>query len=119
MVEVVINGLRMRTLVLVDNNKDNFQFIIDALASIDSRVQCLSLVFPEEAIRGLRSQLIGRPDAILVNFSMPGKNGVEFILQLRSDSEWEHVPIILYADKSIRERRIWSRSHNHNRRGKY
>lgn len=86
-------------IVLVDNNRDNFQFIKDACASIDPALKCLSLVFADEAIGALKTGFIERPDAILFNFNMPGSKGVEFISKLRADSDLEHIPVIFYANK--------------------
>lgn len=89
----------MNTFVLIDHNKDNLRFIKDALDATHPEVQCLSLVFADEAIKGFRSRIIQRPDGILINFDINRNHAVEFILKLRADRELKHVPVILYVNR--------------------
>ncbi|HEY8999327.1 MAG TPA: response regulator [Candidatus Saccharimonadales bacterium] len=35
------------------------------------------------------------PDCIVLELQLPGHNGIEFLYELRSYAEWQHVPVIL------------------------
>jgi response regulator RpfG family c-di-GMP phosphodiesterase len=89
----------MRTLILIDHNKDNLQFMKEALASIDDDIQCLSFVYAEEVIAALANETIETPTAIFMNFSTPGKNGAKFLQELRVHRQFEVLPVIFYVSK--------------------
>jgi CheY-like chemotaxis protein len=87
----------MKTLLLIDHNRDNFQFIKEAVASIDDNISCLSLVYSNEAIDALLAGTIQTPFAIFMNLNMPGKTGVQFISELRASHKFEMLPVMFYA----------------------
>jgi response regulator RpfG family c-di-GMP phosphodiesterase len=89
----------MRTLVLVDNNKDDLLFIKEALASIDPEVQCLSFIYSEEAMNALMNNILDGPAAVFMNLNMPRRNGIQCLMELRSNPEFDTLPIFLYAPK--------------------
>jgi len=89
----------MRTLILIDHNKDNLQFMKEALASIDDDIQCLSFVYAEEVITALANETIEMPTAIFMNFNIPGKNGAKFLQELRIHHKFEVLPVIFYVSK--------------------
>ena len=35
------------------------------------------------------------PDAVILNIDMPRHNGMEFLYEFRSYTEWRHVPVVL------------------------
>ncbi len=46
------------------------------------------------------------PDLVLVDYQMPGMNGVEFIRRLRQDARYEHVPIVMITAANSRDVKI-------------
>lgn len=84
---------------MIDNNKDDLQFMKEALASIDSDIQCLSFVYSEEALNAIMSKLLGGPDAVFMNLNMPRRNGIQCLMELRSDPAFNNLPVILYAPR--------------------
>jgi CheY-like chemotaxis protein len=93
----------MRTLILIDNNKDTFQFMKEACGSVDPNIHCVSFVYAEEAVKTLMTGFIKKPDAVFINLNMPGKNGVKCLMELRSNPTLVDLPIILYAPIITRE----------------
>ncbi len=93
----------MKTIVLIDTNKDDLQFMKEALASIDSGIQCLSFVFPDESVKALMNDVVKKPDVIFMNLNMRGKNGIQCLTELRSNGRFEDVPVVLYAPKITSE----------------
>ena len=89
----------MRTLVLIDNNTDDLLFIKEALASIDPDVQSLSFIYSEEAMAALTSKILDGPTAVFMNLNMPRRNGIQCLMELRSNPEFDALPVFLYAPK--------------------
>lgn len=89
----------MRTLVLIDNNKDDLLFIKEAVASIDSDIQCLSLVYSEEAMYAMTTKILDGPDAVFMNLNMPRRTGIQCLTEFRSNQAFENLPVFLYAPK--------------------
>ena len=89
----------MRNLVLIDNNNDNLLFIKEALASIDPDVQCFSFIYSEEAMTALMSKMLDGPAAVFMNLNMPRRNGIQCLMELRSNPEFDTLPVFLYAPK--------------------
>jgi response regulator RpfG family c-di-GMP phosphodiesterase len=89
----------MRTLLLIDHNKDNLQFMKEALVSIDDEIQCLSFVFAEEVIAACANETLEVPTAIFMNFDMPTKDGAKFLQELRAYDQYHELPVIFYVSK--------------------
>jgi response regulator RpfG family c-di-GMP phosphodiesterase len=89
----------MKTLVLIDNNKDDLLFMKEALASIDSGIQCLSFVYSEEAMNAMKHKILDSPDAVFMNLNMPRRNGIQCLMELRSSPTFENLPVILYGPR--------------------
>jgi CheY-like chemotaxis protein len=43
------------------------------------------------------------PDLILLDVSMPGMDGRQFLARLRATPEWQHVPVILTTGRAAEE----------------
>ncbi len=43
------------------------------------------------------------PDAVILELALPAHNGVEFLYEFRSYSDWRDVPVILYTHVSAEE----------------
>ena len=93
----------MRTLILIDSNRDDLQFMKEAISSVDPDIQSLSFIYAEEAMKALCHDLVVKPDTIFINISMPAKTGVKCFLELRNMETFNDVPIIVYAPKITSE----------------
>jgi CheY-like chemotaxis protein len=93
----------MRTLLLIDNNKDDLQFMKEAISSVDPFIQSLSFVYADEAMKALHHNLIVKPDIIFININMPAKSGLKCFLELRNTETFNDIPIFVYASKITAE----------------
>ena len=84
---------------MIDNNKDDLQFIKEALDSIDPDVQCLSFIYSEEAMNALMNKMLDGPAAVFMNLNMPRRNGIQCLMELRSNPAFDTLPVFLYAPK--------------------
>ncbi|MBF0266066.1 MAG: response regulator [Gammaproteobacteria bacterium] len=48
-----------------------------------------------------------RPDLILLDWMLPGKNGIDFIRELKKDSETSDIPIIMLTAKSEESDKVY------------
>jgi response regulator RpfG family c-di-GMP phosphodiesterase len=90
--------MEMRVLV-VDDAEINVLLLCRLLEKIDD---CSSVSFldPEQALRWCADNI---PDVVLVDFMMPGMNGVEFIRHFRSIPSCMGIPILMITANDERE----------------
>ncbi|HKX54020.1 MAG TPA: ATP-binding protein, partial [Nitrosospira sp.] len=67
------------TLLVIDDEKDSLEVAKEALTKQGGKV-----IIAGGAAEGLEILKSGRPDVIICNISMPGKNGYQFIREVRS-----------------------------------
>lgn|SRR5690606_17167164 len=84
----------MKTILLIDDNTDDLQFIREAIYHEDNNIQCLSFVFGDEAVVALLNGFIERPDMIFINLNMTG--GLRLLQVLRS-SHFDDLPVAAYV----------------------
>jgi twitching motility two-component system response regulator PilH len=58
----------------------------------------------EEALRSLDQN---RPDLIILDVVMPGKNGFQLCRQIRNDARFGSLPVILLTSKSQEADKFW------------
>jgi len=51
----------------------------------------------EAALELLARETQQPPDLILTDLSMPGVDGLEFTRRIRHDSQWAHIPIVMFS----------------------
>jgi response regulator RpfG family c-di-GMP phosphodiesterase len=93
----------MRTLILIDNNVDDLQFMKEAISSVDPYVQNLSFIYADEVLKALQHDLIVKPDTIFININMPAKSGFKCFLELRNNEAFNDVPIFVYSPRITSE----------------
>lgn len=87
--------------VIVEDNSTNLAVLCSIVSRMDD-VTCSGHADPGEALAELMTEAC---DLVIVDFLMPGMNGVELIQALRSQPQYHHVPIIMItadADRSLR-----------------
>lgn len=58
----------------------------------------------EEALQSLERD---RPDVVVLDVIMPGKNGFQVCRQIRSDARWATLPIVMVTSKDQESDRFW------------
>ncbi|NET72504.1 MAG: response regulator, partial [Sphaerospermopsis sp. SIO1G2] len=85
-------------ILIIDDEPDNFD-VIDAL--LDREGYQLSYV--SNAQQALTLLKVFLPDVILLDVMMPQMNGIEFCQQFKSNSQWQHIPIIMVTALNSKE----------------
>jgi twitching motility two-component system response regulator PilH len=93
----------IRTVMVVDDSATDRHVLADMLTSAGYVV--IALASAEEAERRIRTE---RPDVILMDIVMPGKNGFEATRELQRNDATRDIPVIVCTSKSQPTDRIWA-----------
>ncbi|WP_339702346.1 response regulator [Algoriphagus aquimarinus] len=88
--------MKLKNIMIIDDDADDRFFFKDALAKMPHAVECMEANGGQEAFELLRkaSQL---PNYIFLDINMPRIDGRECLKQLKSDEKLKHIPVIMYS----------------------
>ena len=82
-------------ILLIDDDKEELNFFESALQKI--RI-AYNLTWQsncsDELTKFLSEQ---KPDIIFLDINMPGKNGIQFLSELKADARFQKIPVIMYS----------------------
>lgn len=96
---------QVRIVLIIDDNPTDVLLMKEAfaLSGIDSEIHSA-----EDGVRVLEllgkknsSDQLPRPDIILLDLNMPKKNGLEVLVELKSDPKFSTIPIIVYTSSVV------------------
>jgi CheY-like chemotaxis protein len=81
---------------------DDMQYLRDVqvLLLTDAGYAATAISNAREALERLSEVA---PDLILLDVSMPGMDGRQFLARLRATAEWQHVPVVLTTGRAAEE----------------
>ena len=82
-------------ILVVDDEPDNFDVLETLLTELDLR-----LYYAASGEEGLRMLEVVDIDVILLDFAMPGMNGLEFCRQVKLHSVWSTIPIVMVTSRT-------------------
>lgn len=86
---------------IVDDDVEDIVILKDGIEESDSKFLVQYFTDSKEALTHLQScQDI--PDIIIVDYNMPGMNGLVFIEYLRSMPEFDNCPVLMYSTEAGR-----------------
>ena len=91
----------MYRIAIVDDSEINLTLLSALVKKLDSCEPCLF----SDAQAGLAWCSDNAPDLVIVDYMMPGLNGLQFIARLRAVSGREEVPVLMITandDKDVR-----------------
>lgn len=108
--ENVRAGARATTIVMADDDADDRLLVRDAWEQIQTVAKLDFVENGEQLIEylhrtGRYSILKGRPmpDLILLDLNMPGKDGREALVEIKSDPEFRRIPVIILTTTDAEE----------------
>ncbi|WP_137133111.1 HD domain-containing phosphohydrolase [Rhizobium sp. FKY42] len=81
---------------LVDDSRSMIAAMQQAIASLDN-VEVTAFLDPTKALQSLAD---GKPDLLLVDYSMPGMSGIDVIREVRATPETASVPVIMVTSNT-------------------
>lgn len=91
--------------LLADDDKDDREIFSDMLADVDKSVVYEGVKDGMAAIEALANKKT-KPDIIFVDINMPVMNGWDLLKELKSNIEYEDIPVIIYSTSTgARERK--------------
>jgi CheY-like chemotaxis protein len=91
-----------RKVFLVDDDRDDREIFIEALAEIDNSCFCVTAENGEEALNKLHT-ISFIPDYIFLDLNMPRMNGRECLVEIKSIKRLKEIPIIIYTTSSLQK----------------
>src|SRR5579872_246117 len=90
------------TLLIVDDDADDLQFFVDAIAEIDQDVQCITASNGINALKLLEG-IETRPDYIFLDLNMPKMDGKQCLKHIRNSLLLHSIPVIIYSTSRLPE----------------
>jgi CheY-like chemotaxis protein len=84
----------IRTVFIADDDTDDLMLLQDAIASIDRSIK-LEQVDNGNDLLSLLSHF--QPDLLFLDLDMPGKNGLQCLVEIRNNPLYHLLPIIVYS----------------------
>ncbi len=86
-------------LLLIDDDADDQEIFLSALAFIDNSIPCTIAANGHEGIQHLSAGGT-LPDLIFLDLNMPVMNGMQFLQELKASPLTKDVPVIIYSTAS-------------------
>ena len=93
-----------KTVFLVDDDRDDREIFIEALAEIDDSLNCITAENGEDAIKKLHTGVFV-PNFIFLDLNMPLMNGRECLIEIKNIERLQGTPIIIYTTSSLQKER--------------
>ena len=84
----------IRTVFIADDDSDDLLLFKDALESVDSSIK-LEDVKNGVDLLNLLSNI--KPDLLFLDLDMPGKNGLECLIEIRKNDQYQFLPIVVFS----------------------
>lgn len=86
-------------LLLVEDNEGDVRLIEEALKDARTPVSLMRAADGEEALSFLRREgahaRAPRPDLVLLDINLPGRNGLDILLEVKQDPALREIPVVM------------------------
>lgn len=96
----------MINILIIDDDDDDSDFLRDAIYQVNPSVNCTLVSNGIDAIQGLKSKTIPRPDLIFLDLNMPRMNGTQCLRELKNDPATEEIPVVIYTTSKSHDERV-------------
>jgi DNA-binding NarL/FixJ family response regulator len=92
--------MRKFKIIIVENDEDEQLFMKEGFDAADLFELIAQLKNGDELFEWLEFNRANLPDVILSDLNMPGKNGYDIIEDIKGNSVYEHIPVIITSTSS-------------------
>ena len=83
-------------ILYIEDDIDDIELFQEALSNVDPTINLVSANSFSDALRKLDGKVL-KPDAIFVDYHLPGVDGYQCVKDLKNDDELRRTPIILLS----------------------
>jgi twitching motility two-component system response regulator PilH len=94
--------MAIQKILIVDDSKTELMYMTDLLQK-----NGFSVSTAEGADEAFRQLVQAKPDLILMDVVMPGKNGFQLTRAISRTPEYANIPIIMCTSKNLETDRVW------------
>ncbi len=87
-------------LLLIDDDADDQEIFLSALAFIDNSIHCTIATNGHDGLQHLSATEEALPDLIFLDLNMPVMNGMQFLQEMKDNHLAKGVPVIIYSTAS-------------------
>lgn len=91
---------KVRKLLLADDDRDDRELFSEALAALDPGIICQGVEDGRQALNILTKLKGDEPNIIFVDINMPVMNGWDLLRNLKQDTHFVNIPVIVYSTSS-------------------
>ncbi|HYG04687.1 MAG TPA: response regulator [Chryseosolibacter sp.] len=84
----------LKRVLLVDDDADDRELFEEAVKLVNPSLLIDTARDGEELMQYIKNTI---PDVIFLDLNMPKKNGKECLVEIRSDSKFSNIPVIIYT----------------------
>lgn len=85
-----------QTIIIIDDDVEQIELLKLSIKQHDPKINCISFIYADDALKSLANYSI-LPDYIFIDFNLPRKEGIECLYELRKNSKYDKIKIIVYA----------------------
>ncbi|MBL7717598.1 MAG: response regulator [Flavipsychrobacter sp.] len=90
------------TIFYADDDKDDREVFTDALSDIDRNLSVVTHEDAEELLHAMHHPP-PTPNVLFLDLNMPGKNGFDVLKEIRQNSTFDEVPVVILSTSSDAE----------------
>jgi CheY-like chemotaxis protein len=94
--------MRAYTIIIVENDEDEQFFIRESIKKGNLFKILAQVKEGGELLDWLKSHPTITPDIILSDLNMPGKNGYDILVEIKSNPAYLHIPVIITSTSSTK-----------------
>ena len=92
--------MKKYNIILVENDEDEQEFMKEGFDAVGLFNVIAQVRNGDHLLDWLAEHRESRPDIILSDLNMPGKNGYDIILDIKSSRDWSNLPVIITSTSS-------------------
>lgn len=94
--------MAIKKVLVVDDSATERHFLGELLTK-----QGFEVIYAEDGDSGISKAKSDKPDLILMDVVMPGKNGFQATRAITHDADTQHIPVIICTTKGQETDKIW------------
>jgi len=96
-------------ILIVDDDEDDRNLFCDAVNVVDPEINCIIARNGEEALQGMLTDHLPKPDLIFLDLNMPRINGVQCLREIKKQQRLRDIPVVIYTTSKLEEDKVITR----------